>query len=553
MCSNPSQIVVNGRTMLVPCGHCKACLQERAQHGAQIIRDTYDKDTTVLFITLTYHNDCIPYVQFDDDSIYSYPGSGSLDNEEEVIVYRDSSQRFISTSFGSSKTKLRRIYDFHAIGSFYSKCYYPTKQMKFLRSYNKMHQYRYYKRIGVLWYPDVQNFVKRLRQIVLRENIYEDYFQVFSVGEYGETTCRPHFHTLLFIKGFEPRDLSKWQYAVSKAWSYDDSHRTYANTEIARSPASYVASYLNCASFVPYFLRQKPIAPKTLHSIHMGLSPVSFSAASVSEKIRRRNIVYNLQRVSKNVGVSDTSVLIPQYVLRTYFPRVKGYSRLTNDEIVDVYQNPQNLSRLCKKLGYTEHLNVVKDSSGRDVLKADGTQKLLYLNDLTNNKRLIDRCFTRWYNALFGDIGLASADEIFVARSEWAFLCRDCWNIRNSFIIKDSMSRCKELTDWIDNYDNWQEFINKIKRPVNKHEKTFFSPLQNTSFNFEYYDFDFDLPSFPDGFKKFVLSSDLSVVNQKTRVQKSKDLALRFDMSSKERKVKQQFIVDDWQHNTVYF
>lgn len=553
MCINPSQIVVNGRSMLVPCGHCKACLQERAQHGAQIIRDTYDKDTTVLFITLTYHNDCIPYVQFDDDSIYSYPGSGSLDIEEEVIVYRDSSQRFISTSFGSSNTKLRRIYDFPVIGSFYSKCYYPTKDMKFLRSYNKKRKYRYYKRIGVLWYPDIQNFVKRLRQYVIRHNIYEDYFQVFSCGEYGETTCRPHFHSLLFIKGFQPPDLPKWKHAVSQAWSYDDSHRTYCNTEIARSPSSYVASYINCASFVPRFLRQRPIQPKTLHSIRMGLSPVSFSAASVSEKIRRRNIVYNIQRISKNVGVSDTPVLIPQYVLRTYFPRIKGYSRLTNDEIVDVYTNPQNLSRLCRKLGYTEHLNVVKDSSGRDVLKSDGTQKLLYLNDLTNNKRLIDRCFIRWYNAMYGDIGLASADEIFVARSEWAFLCRDCWNIRNSYLIKDSLSRCKELTDWIDNYDNWQEFITKISKPSNKVDKTLLSASSNNITWIDTINYDFDLPSFPDGFKDVVLKSDLRVVKQKTRVQKSKELALRFDMSSKERKVKQQFIVDDWLHNTVYF
>lgn len=530
MCKYTREIVVGSHTMRIPCGHCEECLQDKAMHNAQLIRDSYDEDTTVLFVTLTYHNDCIPYVAYDDSTIFDKPNEygSEFGIGDEVSVFRNSTSRFVSADFGSSDVVLQRKIQEVKLGTFINHVPFTPNKHKYLRCYNKLDKYKYHHRIGVLWYADVQNFIKKLRQIVLRENIYENYFQVYYVGEYGETTHRPHFHVLLFLKALRQDDFKKWKYACGKAWTFDDSHRTFANTEVARKPASYVGSYISCNTFIPLFLRQKPIAPKARHSKFFGLAPLSFSASSVTEKVERRNIVYNVRRVGKNVGVSDTPVCLPEYVVRTYFPKIKGYSRLTSDEVFDVYQQPAHLSAYAKKLGYSERINVCKDSSGRQLMDSDGCQKLQYINDLKHNKSVINAAFSRWFNGVYGfPVIDSSADEYYLARARYASLVASVWKLRQSYIIKSNLKRVKSSAEWIDIYDNWDEF--KIK-PA-------YAITQS---------------SFPYSVRLVVASSCQDPNKQETRLRRAALRAEWFYKSSKEHKIKNKFLADDWQNNNVY-
>lgn len=52
-----------------------------------------------------------------------------------------------------------------------------------------------------LWYPDIQNFLKRLRKA------YRGKLRYFIAGEYGEQTARPHYHMILY--GWRPDDLKQ--------------------------------------------------------------------------------------------------------------------------------------------------------------------------------------------------------------------------------------------------------------------------------------------------------------------------------------------------------
>lgn len=527
MCNNTRLVSTPRGSIRISCGHCEACLQEKAERNSKLIHNNYDNDVTVLFVTLTYHNDCIPFVSKDDDDIFTY-GNDYLDEGEEINVYRHCTSRLVSTSFGSSSVVNQRVLNLHRLGSFISKENFSDKDIKYLRCYNKVDKYKYHREIGVLWYPDIQKFIKRLRINALR-NGYTDYFQVYYIGEYGETTHRPHFHVLLYLRGFRQNDLQKWKYLCSKSWLYDDGCRTYDNVEIARSPARYVGSYLGCTSFIPPFLRQKPICPKARHSKYFGLRPDAFSAKNVTSAVERKCLEYDVQRVGKNVKVSTESIPIPSYVLRNYFPKIKGYSGLTDDEVRHIYSHPSSLSAYAKKLGYTEHLSVVKDSSGRQVLDNKGTQKLLYRSDITQNRHLIDNAFVRWYNSIYGDIGLASADEIYVARSRYAFAVCDCWKLRASQLIQRNYLDVETADDFIDAYDNWQEVVENSKLYKNV------------------------ISSFPDSVIRLLDRRSLDPNSQIKRCRKSEDLSLRFHQFSKEHKIKDRFIVDDWQHNSVYF
>lgn len=81
---------------------------------------------------------------------------------------------------------------------------------------------------GSLHAPDVTNFLKRLRW-----NLGLQRVRYFAVGEYGESTWRPHYHLALF--GVMDQDL------IESSWGRGNVHVGFLTPE----SASYMASYLN--------------------------------------------------------------------------------------------------------------------------------------------------------------------------------------------------------------------------------------------------------------------------------------------------------------------
>ena len=73
-----------GKDVYVKCGHCNACLQEKAARRTSRIRNNVCSGQTALFVTLTYANMFVPYVRRSDLKSFEF----------SVPVYRDASIKY---------------------------------------------------------------------------------------------------------------------------------------------------------------------------------------------------------------------------------------------------------------------------------------------------------------------------------------------------------------------------------------------------------------------------------------------------------------------------
>ena len=68
MCTNQREITnkYTGHKLYVKCGHCPACLQEKASYRVQRIKANDSPDSEPLMVTLTYARHDCPYVKRDE-------------------------------------------------------------------------------------------------------------------------------------------------------------------------------------------------------------------------------------------------------------------------------------------------------------------------------------------------------------------------------------------------------------------------------------------------------------------------------------------------------
>lgn len=309
MCTN-TRLIKNkwtGKVVRVSCGKCEACLQEKANARTNRIRNQLHKGNIYLFITLTYSPEFIPYVLRDE-----------LHDDSFVNVYRgnDVIDRLPVEKVGDVSLLLS------AVGS-------PSSH------------------IGVCYYTDVKNFFKRLRTNLKRHYHYEFKISYYACTELGPTTMRPHIHSLVECPSDSVETLRR---AIVESWTFADKSRTSEYIEVARNASAYVASYVNCHSIVGTFHSCASFRPKHSYSKGFGLGIVGFSLVSVLSKIERRNLSYSSVKVIDGVRQS-VDIPIPKYVGNRYFPKFKGYSLFTDDEIRKYIFFPQLIrSELSRKL-----------------------------------------------------------------------------------------------------------------------------------------------------------------------------------------------------------
>lgn len=314
MCTNCRTIInrYTGRSVLVRCGHCESCLQEKALASANRIRNHNDGEHVNLFITLTYKNEFIPYVLLDD--LYNFDG-------RDVNIYRDKSCRYYKGRLIVSDSK-------KPVGVFNDDTFlFSDADLVQLRSLSGVTG-----RVGVALYDDYKKFIKRLRQILIRDYGYRKGFSYYGCSEYGSITQRPHFHSLLSIC---KDDVEMFIEAVVKAWPYADSNRTRKFCEVARNAASYVASYVAGGHSLPALLQIPCFRQK--HSMSKGYGTLldCFSLPAILEKVHKGDCrVYREQKiVDSSQSVACT---IPKYVINRYFPIFKGLRWLSASSLDDL-------------------------------------------------------------------------------------------------------------------------------------------------------------------------------------------------------------------------
>lgn len=310
------------RRVLVNCGKCPSCMQMKASGRASRIRSNIKEGEICLFVTLTYKNEFVPYIDVDD---LKYGANF------DVPVRRHCHGRFVRC--GSGYDTEFQYPEFCLSGSivdYIPLCYCDAWDFSKKNEYGLRHLVgRPQNEIGVCYYPDVQDFFKRLRQILIRNFNFHEKFTYFSCSEYGSETQRPHFHLLLFIPSVAEQVFRD---AIIKAWPYADCDRTRKFTEVARDCASYVASYVNGNAVFSEVLQASFTRQKHSYSKGFGVGLSSLSALSILQKIDERNLTY-CREVKINGVRTYVTLPVPQYALYRLFPKFKGFSRLSSDSL----------------------------------------------------------------------------------------------------------------------------------------------------------------------------------------------------------------------------
>ena len=156
------------KAVLVKCGHCESCLQEKANARANRIRHNVSPGTITLFVTLTYSNDYVPFVRRSDLKSDSF----------ELNVLRNCTGRYVYDCKNGLRFKKTRelsivdtVYVPNEIRTNLNVC--PLKSLQGAPS----------DCIGVCLNSDFQKFIKRLKQILLRNYNYGKKFSYCYCSE----------------------------------------------------------------------------------------------------------------------------------------------------------------------------------------------------------------------------------------------------------------------------------------------------------------------------------------------------------------------------------
>lgn len=315
------------RPMYVKCGYCPACMQEKAQKRVNRIHNTANSEFVCFMVALTYSQHCAPYIlRSDMENLVSH-------NVSSIPIYRDCKVR-----------KVRKPSDFNDYNQVY-KFIYERQLLDELdyvdTSMNSSEGLKDLKKeegkIGICVYKDYQDFAARFRLNLKRHYNYENELFIYACSEYGVKSLRPHFHLLIFGN---KADKEKLRNAIYESWPFSNLRRFPKAVQESYRSASYVASYVNSDSKFPRFFKVYK-RPKHSYSKGFGTLNPDFELSKILEKIERGYLAYSCL---KNINGIPTKydVPIPSYVLNRFFPKFKGYARISVPSLLSYFERIRN-------------------------------------------------------------------------------------------------------------------------------------------------------------------------------------------------------------------
>lgn len=196
MCISPVTIrhPSTGQVVTFPCGKCVECIQKYQNDWTFRLECEYMQWNYAYFITMTYSNDNIPYVELSppvscslsDDGLDSHP---VVTEHPEVLDYvRD---YFAHMPLNRHLSRLR---DNLTVCSAYV---HPDNIEVGIP-------------VPTVCKSDVQSWLKRLREQYAFEHDGDRLeFKYFICSEYGPSTFRPHYHAIIFCD-LSVRDFNKY-------------------------------------------------------------------------------------------------------------------------------------------------------------------------------------------------------------------------------------------------------------------------------------------------------------------------------------------------------
>lgn len=397
------------KKVLVNCGKCSECQQEKATQRANRIRNHCPHGMLAFFVTLTYSNDYVPYIRLSD--LRSYDISSTY----EIPVYRNNECRVVYSKRNGCRFKRDEgVREIH-------RCFIPDK-FRYDSSLFGLTPLRGMSSdcIGVCLNSDIQKFFKRLSINLKRKYNYDKPLNYWYCSEYGSFFHRPHFHALIFF----PYDWEdRFRNAIFESWSYSIQSVKEAGLEIAKNVASYLSSYCAKHARSNEFEQNSPYKQKHACSLGFGVVLDCFNLSEILSRADRGNLYYYSQK--KLDGKSSViKLLYPSYVIGRYFPKFKGCCKLS-------------LSRLESLLRFPERAN--------EYLTEYELGNYLY----TYTPKETYRIYVRLENAY-----LRFHQETGLNRYDYAYYYIKIWQLRSSLVIRDSYEMVETETDWLSFYEN---------------------------------------------------------------------------------------------------
>lgn len=361
MCQQKSLIYTKKKKpLVVDCGHCIECQQAKANRYTNLIRNNSITNGKYinLFVTFTYDNKFLPCIS--KSQLREQVGFLYGVNDVQLDVYRHCQIRKVKTGFASWSERVKLCSSIDTV-TFNNVSFEDIEK---LRGYNKPvlnnSSKKYHPHddlVGIVYLPDIQNFFKRLKISYERKYNRRLVISYFWVSEYGPSTLRPHFHAIIRILAQEKDIVAK---LIRENWKFCNwsAPEAYKNIQIAKDCASYVASYVNQHNYLPALYFEKAISPRCSHTHYYGLANKEFSLPKILEAFDKRDLHYTV-RYKTSSATYERLLLIPSYVISYYFPKFKGCSDLSSDELRSIYFNPERLRFYARRLGYTSRFDKV--------------------------------------------------------------------------------------------------------------------------------------------------------------------------------------------------
>lgn len=376
-CNNPVKVTTRKGDLYVPCHKCVQCqLTRKSIDTLNIDLESQYNSKYQDFLTLTYKDSCLPYLDFnylditDVGFVDFFSSEGYLNSFKfgldatyrmpcVPIRFGDRKKRMFNPRTGKYYTVLDRYYQ----KSFYSYSYnlysvkdiilYDERINKYFQKYpSRSRGIRRDGIVPILWKEDLQRFIDRLRLYFKREFGVTAKFKYFAVGEYGTESLRPHWHILLFHSSdaihrvITSCDDGNYNEVLSEVWSYGSIYSEATDGHIS----DYLSGYVNCHSNLPEVL--SPYPQRKFKSILFGeVRSLSFVASCLKEKRFRELSTVSVK--SKKGVKSDVSV--SSALVSRLLPRFTGY------DIKDVNSTYEYLSSAFTVLQSSD-LNIYDDS-----------------------------------------------------------------------------------------------------------------------------------------------------------------------------------------------
>lgn len=313
-----------------PCGTCPVCLRRKSSNWTQrLIQERYSWKYCVFF-TLTYSPDNVPTLKMDERKTYLYDLSHVHYSEQgDVLIdLNDEYRKMDNETLLKCEKWINRL-----DGSIH---YLSVGDGQ-----------RFIKRLRINLKRKIDGIIKEQKEqgIKVLESAKDSGIRYFLIGEYGETTLRPHMHGLLFFNN--ELTASYIQDLIVQSWKFGNTDSSFVSSH----NASYVSGYVNSSANLPPILLHKRIRPFALFSKHPFIGSLCHSSKEVKKiffSASPDHVIFNHEK-----SAFENVPLWRSYINKLY-PKISGFSKFSHSDRVNIYRAYERYEKLTDNPNYLQ-------------------------------------------------------------------------------------------------------------------------------------------------------------------------------------------------------